>query len=181
MYPTYPYLSDTQWTQMRQQWIRALKMLRVGMISTVPERYRAYRYGHSNRQLQRWYFHSITCSHHTVGSQPYHSLPVVLGCVLCCVVWCGVVLFCVLLCCFVLNCVVLCCVVLCCVVLCCVVLCCVVLCCVVLCCVVLCCVVLCCVVLCCVVLCCVVCYVVLCCIILCYTQRTTPHHKPQNT
>ena len=36
MYPTYPYLSDSQWTQMRQQWIRALKTLRVGMISTVP-------------------------------------------------------------------------------------------------------------------------------------------------
>ena len=37
--PTYPYLSDTQWTQMRQQWIQPLKTLRVGRISTIPERY----------------------------------------------------------------------------------------------------------------------------------------------
>ena len=37
--PHIPYLWDTQWTQMRQQWIQALKTLRVGMIGTVPERY----------------------------------------------------------------------------------------------------------------------------------------------
>ena len=42
IYPTYPYLWETQWTQMRQQWIRPLKTLRVGRISTVPERHSKY-------------------------------------------------------------------------------------------------------------------------------------------
>ena len=39
IYPTYPPLWDTQRAQMRQQRHQPLKMLRVGRIGTVPERY----------------------------------------------------------------------------------------------------------------------------------------------
>ena len=39
IYPTYPYLRDTQWTQMRQQWHRPPKTHKVGRFGTVPERY----------------------------------------------------------------------------------------------------------------------------------------------
>ena len=41
IYPTYPPLWDTQRAQMRQQWHRPLKTLRVGTIPSVPERYGA--------------------------------------------------------------------------------------------------------------------------------------------
>ena len=36
--PTYPYLRNTEWAQMRQQWHRPLKTHKVGIISNVPER-----------------------------------------------------------------------------------------------------------------------------------------------
>ena len=39
IYPTYPYLRDTQWTQMRQQWHRPPKTQKVGRNPGVPERY----------------------------------------------------------------------------------------------------------------------------------------------
>ena len=39
IYPTYPYLWDTQWTQMRQQWHRPSKNHKVGRFPNVPERY----------------------------------------------------------------------------------------------------------------------------------------------
>ena len=39
IYPTYPYLRNTQWAQMRQQWHRPPKTQKVGIISNVPERY----------------------------------------------------------------------------------------------------------------------------------------------
>ena len=47
-FPNIPYippppLPDTQWAQIRQQWHRPRKTLRVGIIPTVPERYVAKR------------------------------------------------------------------------------------------------------------------------------------------
>ena len=41
IYPTFPYLRDTQWTQMRQQWHRPSKTQKVGRFPNVPERYAA--------------------------------------------------------------------------------------------------------------------------------------------
>ena len=65
IYPTYPYLRDTQRAQMRQQRHRPPKTLRVGMKSGVPERYE----NSTTQNVTATISNHHPCHHHKLGAK----------------------------------------------------------------------------------------------------------------